>query len=86
VRKALGKKGGELDGRLINIDVAAERKKEYGGGNSYGGGNRGNFGGNRGGSFRGNNSRGASVALDEDDKNAKKGNIGVFKGTITKLA
>ena len=94
MRKALEKRGSDLEGRQLNVDVATERKRDGGGsfgGGSYGdrpqGGNRPQWG-NRpqgGGGFRGNNARSAAVSLTEDDKNAKKGSIGTFKGKITRL-
>jgi len=69
---------GNLDGRQIRLDNAAQRDKPQGG---FGGG-QGGFGG-RGGPRNAGNS---SVNLSQDDKNAKKGNISTsFLGKKTNL-
>ena len=76
--------GSELDGRRIRLDSASQRDRQ----NGNGGGNRGNFGGNQGnfggnrGNFGGNRNSGPSggVGLTQDDRNAKKGNMGTFAG------
>jgi hypothetical protein len=80
-------RGTDLDGRQINVDVAATKKTDGPGG--FGGSSsRGGFGGSRGGfggSNRGGFERSTNVQLNDDDKNAKRGSIGTFTGTIKKL-
>lgn len=69
--------GGNLDGRNIRLDSAAQRDRPQGGERGgFGGGNRGSFGG-RGAPRNPGNS---TVSLSQDDKNAKKGSIGTFAG------
>jgi len=67
--------GGNLDGRTIRIDNASQKDRPAGG-------NRGGFGGNQGFGSRGEprNHNNSTVILSEDDRNAKKGAIGAFKG------
>lgn len=70
--------GGNLDGRNIRLDSAAQRDRPQGGERGgFGGGNRGSFGGGRGAPRNPGNS---TVSLSQDDKNAKKGSIGTFAG------
>ena len=81
--------GQELDGRRVKLDGATQRDRSNApGGNNrggnYGGGNfgGGNFGGRQGGNRNPGNS---TVALSQDDKNAKKGSIGGFAGKKIQL-
>lgn len=88
MKKAFSLRGNELDGRAINVDVAAVRNNA-GGGNRQGGygGGSGGYGGGSGGfgggqrSFGNNNAnRSTTVNLSRNDQAAKKGSIGEFKG------
>lgn len=72
-----------MDGRNIRLDSASQRDRPQNGGSKGGfdGGNRGGFGGgSRGGFGQSRNPGNSTVILSEDDKNAKKGAIGVFQG------
>lgn len=74
--------GQYLDGRQIRLDAASQRDRPQGGSGGFGGaGGYGNRQGGGQGGFRNNNSRpGSSVALSQDDRNAKKGAISSFAG------
>lgn len=69
-------RGTDLDGRLINIDVATPKTNSGGSGGFRGGPRQGGFGGG----FNSNNNRSTTVNLSRDDQAAKKGAISEFKG------